>query len=87
MNLKNDLNVFSLFEEMPRVGRKIKIICTEHDETFEQEPRRHMRGHTGCYECKVNKLSGIKGELGKFKSQSELNKSCQQVQSQPLLIN
>ncbi len=66
---------YSLFEEMPRVGRKIKIICTEHDETFEQEPRSHMRGHTGCYECKVNKLSGIKGELGKFKSQSELNKS------------
>lgn len=43
---------YSSFTELPKVGGKVKIGCTKHDLQFEQEPRAHMRGHTGCPKCK-----------------------------------
>jgi hypothetical protein len=43
---------YSMFSELPRFGEKVPIKCTKHRLCFEQEPRTHMRGHTGCPKCK-----------------------------------
>ena len=43
---------YSLFNELPPFGDKVLIRCIEHDTTFSQESRNHMRGHTGCKVCK-----------------------------------
>ncbi len=66
---------YSLFDELPSVGKKVIIKCILHNVIFEQEPRNHLRGHTGCTQCKSLKLSGSKSDLGKIKSQKELNES------------
>ena len=65
---------YLLFEEMPSKGNKILIKCRLHDEIFLQEPRNHMRGHTGCPKCKSSKLSGNRNKRGTIKSQIELTK-------------
>lgn len=64
---------YSLFEEMPPFGEKIKIKCLEHSEVFFQEPRNHMKGHAGCSKCRSNILSGGGSQVGKFTSQLDLN--------------
>lgn len=64
---------YSLFNEMPSVGGKVKIKCTIHDLIFIQEPRNHIRGYTGCEMCKSLKLSGNKKSVGQIKSQTDLN--------------
>ena len=66
---------YSLFEELPPCGEKVRIRCLEHDEVFLQEPRNHMRGHTGCPKCLSNVLSGNSNQIGTFTTQSELNNS------------
>lgn len=66
---------YSFFDKMPPVGKKVKIKCLEHDEIFFQEPRNHMKGHTGCSKCRSNILSGNSEQVGGFTTQSELNGS------------
>ena len=68
-----DLYDYSLFDELPSAGKMVNIKCTLHNIIFEQEPRNHMRGHTGGVQCKALKLSGNKNELGRIKTQAELN--------------
>lgn len=63
---------YSLFDDLPKLGEKIPIFCREHNEVFLQEPRSHMRGHTGCSQCKSNKLLGPRNDIGRFKSDEEL---------------
>lgn len=64
---------YSQFEIIPSDGQKIPIRCNEHDTTFSQEPRSHIRGHTGCKKCISLKLSGNLSERGELKSQNRLN--------------
>ena len=64
---------YSLFSEIPVGRKKVKIKCLEHDMIFLQEPRNHMRGHTGCSKCCSNILSGSRGNRGKLRAQEELN--------------
>lgn len=64
---------YSLFETMPSGKEKVQIKCNEHNEIFLQEPRNHMRGHTGCPKCLSNILSGSGEQVGKFTTQKELN--------------
>lgn len=66
---------YSLFDELPPVGGKVQIKCIEHNEIFLQEPRNHIRGHTGCPNCRSNLLTGSGELLGSFTSQAELNTS------------
>ncbi len=66
---------YSLFEELPPFGEKVTIKCLEHNDVFFQEPRNHMRGHTGCPKCLSNVLSGNSNQIGTFTTQSELNNS------------
>ena len=66
---------YSFFDSMPITrGETVKIFCITHNQTFLQEPRNHMKGHTGCPKCKSVKQSGISTERGKIKTQEELNK-------------
>ncbi len=64
---------YSLFSEIPVRRKKVKIKCLEHDMIFLQEPRNHMRGHTGCSKCCSNILSGSRENRGKLRTQEELN--------------
>lgn len=64
---------YSFFEKLPPFGEKIPILCRQHGMSFFQEPRNHMRGHTGCPQCKSLKLSGSKVEVGNYKTQDQLN--------------
>lgn len=64
---------YSLFKELPPFGKKIKIKCLEHQEVFYQDPRSHMRGHTGCPKCLSNILSGNSNQIGNFTSQTKLD--------------
>ena len=64
---------YSLFDELPPVGRKVKILCLEHGEIFLQEPRIHMRGHVGCSVCKSLKLSGSSKQRGVLQTSQELS--------------
>ena len=66
---------YSLFNALPKFGGKVPIFCREHNEVFHQEPRSHMRGHTGCSQCKSNKLSGLRNNIGRFKSDEELRQA------------
>lgn len=63
---------YSLFDKLPSNGQKVLIFCFEHDKRFLQEPRNHMKGHTGCSVCKSLKLSGCKEERGTIKNRQEL---------------
>lgn len=74
-NVFGDRYDYSLFKELPPFGEKVKIKCLEHDEVFFQEPRNHMRGHTGCPKCRSNILAGNSSKIGKFTDQVELNNS------------
>lgn len=56
------------------MGQKITIICIEHGKKFLQEPRIHMRGHTGCSICQSLKLSGSCEKRGKVKTKEEITK-------------
>jgi len=67
-----DLYGYDLFEDLPRVGEKVAILCRKHDKIFWQEPRSHMRGHTGCTKCKSAKLAGPRDKRGTIKSEEEL---------------
>ena len=64
---------YSSFTELSDFGSRIEIYCKEHDCSFSQEPRSHMRGHTGCGQCRSNILSGNKETIGQRKSQKQLN--------------
>ena len=50
----------------------MEILCKEHNQIFQQEPRNHMRGHTGCPICKSRKLSGSRKKRGSIKTSEEL---------------
>lgn len=65
---------YSLFEKMPSKGKKVQIKCLLHNVIFSQEPRNHMRGHTGCPKCKSAKLSGNRNNRGTIKTQADLTK-------------
>lgn len=65
---------YSLFEELPPAGQTVKIKCKLHNVVFSQEYRTHLRGHTGCEQCKSLKLTGNEKMKGIFKTQNELNK-------------
>lgn len=54
-----DKHDYSLFDQLPAFGEKVKIKCNRHNEIFEQEARAHMRGHDGCPKCKSIKHAGI----------------------------
>jgi len=56
----------------PHFGEKVRLYCRTHREVFLQEPRSHMRGHTGCPECKSIKLAGPRDDRGTIKSDEEL---------------
>ena len=64
---------YSLFIELPKSGEQVRIFCREHDVIFLQEPRNHMRGHTGCPRCLSAMLAGSQEEKGEFKSKEDLN--------------
>jgi hypothetical protein len=68
-----DLYNYSLFDNLPKPGEKVLIKCNSHTLTFYQEPRNHLRGHTGCNECKSLKLSGPATLKGRFKLKENLN--------------
>lgn len=70
-----DIYDYSLFDELPSCGQKVSILCVKHSEHFLQEPRNHMRGHTGCSVCKSLKLSGSRQERGTIKTREELTKN------------
>lgn len=55
---------YSLFEVLPPFGHKVPIRCRVHGVIFQQESRNHMRGHTGCPECKSLNLAGPRDERG-----------------------
>lgn len=63
---------YSLFDELPQNGEQIKILCKEHNEIFLQEPRNHMRGHTGCPVCISIRLSGFQEKRGEIKTKGNL---------------
>lgn len=63
---------YSLFSELPKNGQKIKILCREHNKIFLQEPKSHMRGHTGCPVCISLMLAGFQEERGKTKTKEDL---------------
>lgn len=65
---------YSLFGDMPAAGEKVQIKCTLHNEIYFQEPKNHMKGHTGCPKCISLKLSGSRESIGIIKSQNQLNK-------------
>jgi group I intron endonuclease len=71
---KNFGNIYdySLFDVLPSLGEKIPIICIEHGQKFLQEPRNHMKGHTGCSVCQSLRLSGSSEKRGKIKTRTEL---------------
>lgn len=64
---------YSLFDFLPTGREKVQIKCLEHDVIFWQEPKNHMRGHTGCPKCRSLKLSGNREDRGTIKSQEQLN--------------
>jgi group I intron endonuclease len=64
---------YSLFDVLLASGNQVKIACKEHNITFLQEPRSHMRGHTGCSQCLSDMLSGPQEKRGEIKSREELN--------------
>jgi len=64
---------YSLFTNHYLDNKKVKIRCCIHNTIFLQEPRNHMRGHTGCPMCRSNILSGNRANIGKIRSQEELN--------------
>lgn len=68
-----DIYDYSLIPELPGGREKVQIFCNVHQKLFNQEPRNHMRGYTGCPNCKSSKLTGSREKLGTFKSQEELN--------------
>lgn len=63
---------YSLFDDLPAFGEKVKIRCLAHKIVFPQEPRNHMRGHVGCPRCRSLKLAGPRNERGMAKSSEEL---------------
>ena len=63
---------YSLFDALPHFGEKVRIYCRTHEEVFWQEPRNHMRGHTGCPGCQSIKLAGPQDDRGTLKSDEEL---------------
>lgn len=69
-----DLYDYSLFDEMPLYNKKVPIRCVEHEIIFEQNPRIHIQGHTGCPKCKSAKLAGSNDNRGKYKTQAELTR-------------
>lgn len=40
-----------------KFNNKMKMYCPEHDTVFWIAPTRHVRGHTGCEDCKWEKVS------------------------------
>lgn len=65
---------YSLFDDLPINGEEVQIKCTLHNLIFPQEPKNHIRGHTGCPKCKSAKLSGNRNKRGTIKSQIDLAK-------------
>ncbi len=68
----DDCYDYSLFDELPSFGQKVSILCVKHGERFLQEPRNHMKGHTGCSVCQSLKLSGSREERGRIKTREQL---------------
>lgn len=64
---------YSLFDQLPPFGEKVRMICRTHKEVFHQEPRTHMKGHTGCSKCKSIRLAGQRDARGTIKTDKELN--------------
>jgi hypothetical protein len=64
---------YSSFNNLPASSYHVNIFCKEHNVSFLQEPRNHMRGHTGCSRCLSDMLSGPQEKRGKIKSREELN--------------
>ena len=62
---------YSLFDELPKAGEKIIILCREHDVEFWQEARAHMNGHTGCPNCKPLLLTGSRKNIGTFRKSDD----------------
>ena len=50
----------------------VSIECTRHAVIFTQDWRSHVKGHTGCPECQISKLSGAASMRGSLKSSEEL---------------
>lgn len=63
---------YSFVSELPQNGNQIKILCREHSRIFLQDPKNHMRGHTGCPECVSLMLSGTQEKKGKIKTNEDL---------------
>lgn len=72
-NIWGDTYDYSFIRELPVGRKKAHIFCNVHKVFFHQEPRNHMRGHTGCTKCRSSKLTGSRETLGVFTSQSQLN--------------
>ena len=66
-----ELYDYSYFSEIPSHRQKVKILCVEHKKMFFQDPRSHMRGHTGCSICQSVKLSGPTESRGLIRSEKE----------------
>lgn len=63
---------YSRFNVLPAAGQKVEIFCKQHQIVYLQEPRNHLRGHTGCTYCKSLKLSGRRKNIGYIRSSEEL---------------
>ena len=63
---------YSFINDLSSWEEKVEILCKEHNQIFQQEPRNHMRGHTGCPICKSRKLSGSREKRGSIKTSEEL---------------
>jgi len=73
INHFGDIYDYTHFEVLPARNEKVPIKCKTHNIVFLQEPRNHMRGHTGCPQCKLIKLTGkIDGKVA-IRTQKQLN--------------
>jgi group I intron endonuclease len=64
---------YSLFDKLPPKKEMVSIKCNDHNIIFFQEPKSHMRGHTGCQKCLSLMLSGNQSDRGLIKTLEELN--------------
>ena len=74
INHFGDIYDYTQFEIIPARNEKVPIRCKIHNIVFLQEPRNHMRGHTGCPKCKIIRQTDLKKDATSVKAQEQQNK-------------
>lgn len=59
---------YSEVPESVKASDRVRIFCKAHDRWFDQLASSHMRGHSGCQDCRSNKLLGPAHLRGRFKT-------------------